>query len=57
MQLEQEISLEAFQLAERHHLGALLSVYNKTSVTLVGLLLITLFLIPFFVIPIIFTIP
>jgi hypothetical protein len=56
MQLEQEISLEAFQLAERHHLGALLSVYNKTSVTLVRLLLITLFLLPFFITPIIFTI-
>jgi hypothetical protein len=48
MQLEQEISLEAFQLAEKHHLGTPLSVYNKTSVTLVGLILITLFLLPFF---------
>lgn len=55
-QLEQEISLEAFQLAERHHLSTPLSVYNKTSVTLVGLILITLFLIPFFIAPIIVTI-
>ena len=56
MQLEQEISLKAFQLAERHHLGTPLSVYNKSSVTLVGLILITLFLLPFFIVPIIFTI-